>query len=140
MVLGRLLSIAASLWLASILVAVVSQWLGTVHPLLRAALSVGFAKTIVFIVLAFILDRLLSWLIKFANSLVQMLSFLPLLGTVNGLLGALAGLLQGIIILAALSFLVLRFQPHPLPVSWVHQSVLATKSATLFGALLPFHL
>ena len=74
-----------------------------------------FARPLVaivtFLIIAAIVGWIVGWFVNIAEAARKLVSIIPFLGTINHLLGGIFGLIEGIIILAAVAFYAESYLP-----------------------------
>ena len=67
---------------------------------------------VAFFIIATLISFLVGWLVDLIEGLRQILSIIPFLSSINRLLGALFGFVEGILIIAAIAFVSTRYIPE----------------------------
>ena len=71
--------------------------------------SEGLGKTLAFILILAILNYLLSFVFKILAKLLKIISSLPIISSLNRILGGILGLLQGLFLLGMIIFVMSRY-------------------------------
>ena len=69
----------------------------------------GLGKIICFLIILMLVSRLVQLLFMLLDKVVHILSIIPFLGTINRLLGAIFGLIEGIFILGLIVFIASKY-------------------------------
>lgn len=96
----------------------------------------GLAQFIAFVLIFLIIDRLVGWVFGLAEAVIGILTRLPILSTINHLLGAIIGLAEGFVLIGSSVYLVLTFHLDPTLVTWLSGSVIAGYAERVFYSVL----
>ncbi len=113
--LGRIIGaiigfVAARAWSLSLV-----KYLGIFMP-------AGWAHLISFLIIFIAITRVCGWLLKLADNAFGLLTFLPFLKSINRLLGAILGFIEGFIVLGGASYIILTLKLEPHLVDWLTSS------------------
>lgn len=127
--LGRLIGsiigfVAARAWSAS-----VAAFLGPFVPS-------GWSRLIAFLIIFLVITRLVGFAFKLVDGIFKIISILPFLKSINSLLGAILGLLEGFILLGGAIYLVVTFKLIPSFVTLLTASSVAMWIEKIFQTLL----
>ena len=114
-----------------------SAWLGDLIGKWFHA-NAGIAHIIAFVLIFLLVDRLFGLVIGLIDRVVKILSIIPFLSTINGLLGSILGLLEGVVLLGSSVYLIKSLYLHPTLVAWVTQSRVAPFLEQVFYKALGF--
>jgi len=101
-------------------------------------MPIGIARLVAFIIIFVIIARLVGIVFKLADGAFRILSIIPFLKSINSILGAVMGLIEGVIIIGGIIYLILAYLIEPHLVIWIHSSVVAQWIEVAFKALLGF--
>lgn len=133
-VLGNLAGLLVGAYLAARLYVPIFNWLG--HFIPGSPMTV---KIIIFILCFGIISRLVNWLFILIEQAFKVISIVPFLKTANRILGLVAGLIEGIIILGIITYLFDRYLPATnFLTSWLANSSLAPKLVIISKFIVPF--
>ncbi len=96
----------------------------------------GWANVIAFILIFAIITRLVGFIFTLIDGVFKIVSILPFLKSINSLLGAILGLVEGIILVGGVIYLVLMFKLEPTLVHWLSLSTVAPWIQKAFQTLL----
>lgn len=96
----------------------------------------GWARLIAFILIFVLITRLAGLAFKLVDGLFEILKLLPFLKSIDKLLGALLGLVEGVIVLGGVIYLVLNFHLSPTLINWFATSFVAIWIEGVFHTLL----
>lgn len=112
------------------------SWSITVGSFLAVFLPTGWARFIAFLIIFIVITRLIGFLFTLADGAFKILSFIPFLKTINNFLGALLGIVEGVIMLGGSIWLIIQFNLFPQLVGWLQQSFVAGLIEKIFNYLL----
>lgn len=112
------------------------SWSITVGSFLAVFLPTGWARFIAFLIIFIVITRLVGFLFTLADGAFKILSFIPFLKTINNFLGALLGIVEGVIMLGGSIWLIIQFNLFPVLVGWLQQSFVAGLIEKIFNFLL----
>ena len=95
----------------------------------------GIAKTIAFMAIFVIANRLVALIFWFINKAFGLVSIIPFLKSINRLGGAILGLFEGVIIVGTTVFVIAKFIIN---ISWVSESLNTSKIAHLLVLITQF--
>lgn len=96
------------------------------------------ARVVIFILLFFVASRLLSIGLKFAGGLFYWFTYIPFANTFNRLLGALFGLVEGVLIVGVVIFYAMQVLPDDTLLQALQGSYLAKFLVAIMSALQVF--
>lgn len=96
----------------------------------------GWARLIAFILIFIVASRLVGFVFKIVDGVYKVLSFIPFLKSINALLGAVLGLLEGFVLMGAAIWLVMTFKLIPSIVTLFATSVVAMWIMHAFQSIL----
>lgn len=99
-------------------------------------LPVGTARLIAFVLIFVIITRLVGFGFKLVDGVFKILSVIPFLKSINSILGAIAGLVEGIILIGGVIFVIKSYFLEPHLVAWVSSSIVAQWIEKVFKILL----
>ncbi len=131
--LGRLIGAIIAFWVANHWSAPFSSILGQwIH------VNSGLLQFITFVLIFVIVDRLFGLIVWIANKILRLVTMLPLISTVNGLLGAILGLASGVILVGSAVYVVLSLRLDPTLIQWATNSSVARYTEQIFYQALKF--
>lgn len=95
----------------------------------------GVAKTIAFMAIFFIANRLIALIFWLINKAFNLIAIIPFLKSINRLGGAVLGLLEGVIVIGTTVFITAKFITN---VSWLTESLNGSKVAHLLVLITQF--
>lgn len=98
----------------------------------------GLARFIAFVIIALIVARLVGFLFGLADSLLHIITHLPLVKLAQKIIGAILGFLSGIVLVGSTTYLVLFYRLDPTLMGWFGGSTVAQWSQAVFTNLLRF--
>jgi uncharacterized membrane protein required for colicin V production len=104
--LGRLIAVAAGFIVAKL-------WFANVQFIFAWVLPANWAGLAAFIAIFGAVDRAVLFIYGFIESVLNIIAGLPLIKTLNKWLGAILGLVEGAIVLGALSWVMVNFNLWP---------------------------
>lgn len=117
--LGQFLGIVIGLLLAR-------AWAASLASFIGWLVSPHWANTIAFLVIFALVERLVGWVVGFANTLFKVLTVIPFVTLIFSALGAVAGLIQGIAIIGSLRVLAVLAGLEGWYVAYLGGSAIAT--------------
>ena len=111
-------------------------WFVSVSAIIAPFMPSGWARLVAFIVIFIVITRLVGFAFKLVDGMYKILSFLPFLKSINSLLGALLGLLEGFILLGGAIYLIVTFKLVPSLTALLTASSVAMWVETVFHSLL----
>ncbi len=97
----------------------------------------NFVRVLIFIILFFISNRLIGIIFWGAGKVFNVVSVVPFIGTIDKLLGAILGVLEGIIIVGIAIFFITKFPPSQSVMAGLDQSKVAPKVVNFTKFLWP---
>ena len=94
-------------------------WYVKIAGFLGLAMPTGWASVVAFIVIFAVITRLVGFLFTLIDGVFRIVSILPFLKSINSLLGAILGFVEGIILLGGAIYLILTFSLEPTLVYWL---------------------
>lgn len=94
-------------------------------------------QIVIFIVLFVLISRAVGIVFWVANKIFGVVKLFPFLGSLNKLLGAILGFLEGVLILATILFLMNQYQVSPSLVEKVNNSGIAQILLTMVAVIKP---
>jgi len=120
---GALIGIVGGFWLASIYLSDFATWLA---PYVLG--NEGLAKTIAFILIFTLANRIVSLIFWIVNKVFHLVSIIPFLKSINRFGGALLGFIEGVLITGTVLFVIAKFSPD---IVWLVKSIDGSKIAHL---------
>ena len=111
-------------------------WYVPAAPLLTWLMPEGWAKVVMFLIIFILVDRLMGWIFSALDKTYDFLAKIPFMKSANHLIGALVGLIEGIVIMGGVVWVIKTFKLLPFIASYLDQSSVATAIYKLFLALL----
>ena len=99
--------------------------------------SPNFVRIVVFLLLFIISNRLIGLLFWFINKVTGLITRLPFLSTVDHILGALVGVVEGTLIVGIAIFFITLYPPSPSFMTKLCESKLAPKTVSAASFLWP---
>lgn len=112
------------------------SWSISIAFIFAILLPTGWARFVAFVVIFIVVNRLVGWLFKIADGLFRILSLLPFVKSINGLLGAILGFFEGAIVLGGIIWLVDNFDLIASLKALLAGSVVAGAISRLFEIIL----
>ena len=85
----------------------------------------GLAQFIAFIVILFVVERLISLLASLANFILKLITSLPIFSALNKFIGAILGLVEAVIFFGSAIYIVMAGRLDPTLMSWISGSSIA---------------
>ncbi|MSR85071.1 CvpA family protein [Candidatus Uhrbacteria bacterium] len=85
----------------------------------------GLTQLIAFIVILFVVERLISLLASLANVVLKIITSLPIISFLNKIIGAILGLAEGVIFFGSAIYMVMAGRLDPTLMSWISGSFIA---------------
>ncbi len=101
------------------------MWSLQLSAFLSPFMPAGWARLIAFILIFLVATRLVGFAFKIVDGVYKVLSFIPFLKSINALLGAILGLLEGFMMMGAAIWLVVTFKLIPSVVALLTASAVA---------------
>ncbi len=120
-ILGFLAARAWSIWLVGII--------GIFMP-------AGWARLVSFVLIFLVITRLAGLAFKFVDGIFELLKLLPFLKSIDKLLGAFLGAIEGVIFIGGAIYLILTFKLSPTLITWATSSKVAVWIYAVFQKLL----
>jgi uncharacterized membrane protein required for colicin V production len=98
----------------------------------------GLAQFIGFVIVFVIVIRLVGWLFTLADKLLKIVTALPIISSVDKIIGAILGLLTGVVLVGSSVYVVLTLRLDPTLISWLGGSTVARWSMSAFTSVLRF--
>jgi len=115
---------------------VARSWSLGLSGVLAIFMPIGTARLISFILIFVLITRLVGFAFKLVDGIFKILSVIPFLKSINSILGAIAGLAEGIILIGGVVFVIKTYLLEPHLVAWVTSSVVAQWIEKVFKILL----
>ena len=116
-----------------------SPWLGALITLFMPGRP-GLAQLIAFIIIFFIIERLLGMLVGLVNVVFKLITSLPIISTVDKFFGFLLGILEGIVFVGSSAYLVMTLRLDASLMAWLSSSFVARYVQQAFQYLLGYFL
>ncbi len=104
-------------------------WLGVFLPS-------GWARIVAFVLIFLVVTRLVGWVFKLVDGLFNIVSIVPFVTSINRLLGALLGAVEGLIVLGGVIYIIRTFSLEPHLIHWLAPSKVANALQTAFQTTL----
>lgn len=114
-----------------------SPWLGSIVGIILPGRA-GIARLIAFVIIFIIVDRLVGFLFKLADTLLKIVTRLPIISSINALLGAIIGFAEGIVLVGSSVYLIITYRLDPSLVAWLTASSVAHWTQIVFTRVLGF--
>ncbi len=98
----------------------------------------GLAQFIGFVIVFIIVIRLVGWLFTLADKILKIITSLPIISSVNKIIGAILGLFTGIVLVGSSVYVVLSLRLDPTLLTWLGGSTVARWSMSAFTSVLRF--
>jgi len=95
------------------------------------------AEIVIFVVIFVLISRVVGIIFWLANKIFGVVKLFPFLGSLNRLLGAILGFLEGVLILATVLFLVNQYQISPSIIDKLKDSEIAQILLTMAAVIKP---
>lgn len=117
---------------------VARAWYSFIGSILLHVLPVrpGIASFIAFVLIFIAVERIVGILTAIADKVLKILTHLPFLNTIQRLLGAFLGFLEGIVFIGSSAYVILQFRIDPTLVAWVTGSSVAQACSQMFSRVL----
>lgn len=96
----------------------------------------GWARIIAFILIFVLITRVVGMAFKLVDGVFEIIKILPFLKSIDKLLGAILGTVEGVIMLGGVIYLVLTFHLSPTLINWFAGSHVAVWVESVFHTLL----
>ena len=113
-------------------------WSIGLAPLFAIVLPYGWARLVAFLVILLIVTRLVGWLFKLADGAFRIISFIPFLKSINNVLGAILGIVEGILVLGGTMWTLINFNLIANATNYINQSTIAHWILIAFQKALAF--
>jgi uncharacterized membrane protein required for colicin V production len=100
----------------------------------------SWARLIAFILIFFVVDRLVGYLFKLAEGLFKIISFFPFLKSINNMLGACLGLVEGILSIGGVIWIILTLNLFPALAIQLKASIVAKAIEGIFTMAVHFNI
>ncbi|MBU2565968.1 CvpA family protein [Patescibacteria group bacterium] len=111
-------------------------WYVAAAPLLTWLMPEGWAKIAMFLIIFVLVDRLMGWIFSALDKTYDFLAKIPFMKSANHLIGALVGLIEGIVVMGGVIWVIKTFKIIPFVVTYLDQSIIATAIYKVFLGLL----
>lgn len=118
---GALVGLVVATWAASNYFMLLAEWL---NPYVLN--HEGIAKTVSFLVIFFLVNRLVAILFWVVNKIFGLVSIIPFLKSINRLGGAILGFVEGVIITGTAIFVTMKFVTD---IAWLSENLDASRVA-----------
>lgn len=98
----------------------------------------GLAQFVGFVLVFVIVLRLIGWLFTLADSLLKIITSLPIISSLDKIIGAVLGIFTGIVLVGSASYTVLTLHLDPTLMTWLGSSTVARWSMSAFTSVLRF--
>lgn len=130
--LGALIGVAAGAWFAGLYYEVVSGWL---MPFLGGQNM--WAKVIAYMAIFIIVNRLVGLIFFIIGKVFNIIAIIPFLKTINRLLGAILGLIEGVLVIGMFIYVCAQFNVSPWLNNLFAQSQIAGYFVRAVGIIQP---
>lgn len=89
---------------------VARSWSVGLSPLLAVIVPTAWARLATFLILLLLVTQAVGWVFHLAEGAFRLLSIIPFLKSINNLLGAAFGLIQGVLMIGGVLWTVIHFQ------------------------------
>lgn len=96
----------------------------------------GWARFIAFLVIFILISRLVGFVFKLVDSAFKILSFIPFLKSINSFLGALLGIIEGIILIGGAIWVLTNFNLIPKLTTILSGSSVASLIGKIFNTIM----
>lgn len=98
----------------------------------------GWARFVAFLIIFTFISRIVGFFFKLADSAFKILSFIPFLKSINNFLGALLGIIEGIILIGGSIWVLTNFNLVPKITTLLANSTVARFIGALFSRILQY--
>lgn len=98
----------------------------------------GLAQFIGFVIVFILVIRLVGWLFTLADKILKIVTSLPIISSVDKIIGAVLGLLTGIILVGSSVYVVLTLRLDPTLMTWLGGSTIGRLTMSAFTSVLSF--
>ncbi|MCE9585810.1 CvpA family protein [Candidatus Uhrbacteria bacterium] len=98
----------------------------------------GLAQFIGFVIVFVLVIRLVGWLFTLADKILKIVTSLPIISSVDKIIGAVLGLLTGIILVGSSVYVVLTLRLDPTLMTWLGGSTIGRLTMSAFTNVLSF--
>jgi uncharacterized membrane protein required for colicin V production len=98
----------------------------------------GLAQFIGFVIVFVLVLRLVGWLFTLADKILKIITKLPIISSVDKLLGAILGLFSGLVLVGSSVYVVLTLRLDPTLMTWLGGSTVAHWTMSAFTSVLRF--
>lgn len=113
-------------------------WSITLGSFLAVVLPTGWARLVAFILIFVLVSRVVGFIFKLAEGIFRLISFIPFLKSINSLLGAVTGGVEGVVVLGGIVWIITNFDLIPSLIKLSHESFMAQALLKGFNTLLSF--
>ena len=114
------------------------SWSMSVAFIFQILLPASWARLAAFLVIFGFVTRLVGFVFKIAEGVFKIISIIPFIKSINSLLGAIAGLIEGIVFLGGAIWIVQNFSLFPTFATTLSSSAIASTIRVIFEFLLHF--
>jgi uncharacterized membrane protein required for colicin V production len=112
------------------------SWSLSIAFIFQILLPSGWARFVAFVVVFVLVNRLVGWIFRLADSAFKIISFIPFIKSVNNLLGAIMGIVEGFILVGGCIWVIENFDLIAIVKTWIAGSHVAPFIAYVFQLLL----
>lgn len=98
----------------------------------------GLAQFVGFVLVFVVVLRLIGWLFTLADSLLKIITSLPIISSLDKVIGAVLGVFTGIVFVGSVTYTVLTLHFDPTLMTWLGGSTVARWSMSAFTSVLRF--
>lgn len=99
-------------------------------------MPLGWAKVIAFLIIFMLVVRVMGWIFKSLDKTFNFIAIIPFMKSINHVLGAFLGLLEGVLVIGGLIWIIKTFNLIPTAMVYVNGSSVATWIYTAFTKIL----
>jgi len=96
----------------------------------------NWAKTIMFLIIFVLVDRLMGWIFSALDKTYHFLAKLPFMKSANHIIGAFVGLLEGFVIIGGLMWIIKTFNLFSFVIPYLDSSIVSATVYKIFLGLL----
>ncbi|MFZ6015105.1 MAG: CvpA family protein [Patescibacteria group bacterium] len=111
-------------------------WYAAAAPLLSWLLPESWAKVLMFLIIFLIVDRIMGWVFGALDKTYHFLAKLPFMKSANHIIGAIVGLIEGIVVMGGVIWLIKSFNLLPFAIPYIDQAPVTKLVYTIFMGLL----
>lgn len=131
--LGHLVGAVLGFLIARAWSSLIAVWMARLIPLRQ-----GVLQFIAFILLFLIVERIVGILVELADKAFKIVSWLPIISSVQKMIGAFIGLIEAVVLIGASAYVITTSRLDPTLLTWVNGSRIAGFCVRWFRLVMEF--